>query len=297
MVFGCLSFRPLALRPEDSISYKFTLNYEIGRRIVEEEQGGTNRAQYCKEVIRDLAARLTSDFGNGFSKSNLEYMRRFYLAYPGREIKIAQTLSGRFERSEPGVPSQIAQTVSGQFIAAAADPPFALSWSHYVFLLGLKEQERKFYEIEAAQQSWTLRDLRRQFDSGLYDMCVLEDLKEFGVHVVTVAPALKLWRDSVEWLGLSASDLPRVFSKDDKYRLKLDVKQSKHPLRLLFFLEWSVGKDEEVTVLAISPALALSKMMEFTHQQYLVTALGHQERFFELYADLLAGAQRQTRRL
>jgi hypothetical protein len=58
-------------------------NYEIGRRIVEEEQGGADRAQYGKEVIRELAARLTSEFGNGFSKSNLEYMRRFYIAYPG----------------------------------------------------------------------------------------------------------------------------------------------------------------------------------------------------------------------
>jgi hypothetical protein len=72
------------------------MNYEIGRRIVQGEQGGADRAQYGKEIIKELAARLTSDFGNGFSKSNLEYMRRFYLAYPGRNIQIAQTLSGRF---------------------------------------------------------------------------------------------------------------------------------------------------------------------------------------------------------
>jgi len=71
-------------------------NYEIGRRIVEREQGGADRAQYGKEVIKELAERLTSEFGNGFSKSNLEYMRRFYLAYPGRNIQIAQTLSRRF---------------------------------------------------------------------------------------------------------------------------------------------------------------------------------------------------------
>jgi hypothetical protein len=125
-------------------------NYEIGRRIVEEEQVGAARAQYGKEVIRDLAARLTSEFGNGFSKSNLEYMRRFYIAYPGRDPQIAQTLSGRS-------------------VTPAAEQPFALSWSHYVFLLGLNEQERKFYEIEATQQNWTLRDLKRQFNSGLYE--------------------------------------------------------------------------------------------------------------------------------
>ena len=134
-------------------------NYEIGRRIVEEEQGGADRAQYGKEVIRELAARLTTEFGNGFSKSNLEYMRRFYIAYPGRDPQIAQTLSGRS-------------------VTPAAEQPFALSWSHYVFLLGLNEQERKFYEIEATQQNWTLRDLKRQFNSGLYERLALSRNKK-----------------------------------------------------------------------------------------------------------------------
>jgi hypothetical protein len=57
-------------------------NLEIGRRIVEEEQRGKDRAAYGKEVVKELANRLTGEFGQGFSKSNLEYMRRFYLAYP-----------------------------------------------------------------------------------------------------------------------------------------------------------------------------------------------------------------------
>src|SRR5882724_11836022 len=89
-------------------------NYEIGRRIVEYEQGGADRAQYGKEVIKELAQRLTSDFGNGFSKSNLEYMRRFYLSYPGRDVQIAQTQSGLFGEVDKSFPSSIAQTVSGQ---------------------------------------------------------------------------------------------------------------------------------------------------------------------------------------
>ena len=87
-------------------------NYEIGRRIVEREQGGADRAQYGKEVIKELAERLTSEFGNGFSKSNLEYMRRFYLAYPDRNIQIAQTLSGRFAGLENEPAPSIAQTAS-----------------------------------------------------------------------------------------------------------------------------------------------------------------------------------------
>jgi len=153
-------------------------NYEIGRRIVDKEQGGADRAQYGKEVLRELAARLTSEFGSGFSKSNLEYMRRFYLTYTERGAQIAQTPSGQFSEIERGISSQTTQTVSGQSTAQAAISPFTLSWSHYVFLLGLNDNERNFYEIEATQQNWTLRDLRRQFDSGLYERLALSRNKE-----------------------------------------------------------------------------------------------------------------------
>jgi hypothetical protein len=59
-------------------------NYEIGRRIFEQEQQGADRAQYGKELVRELATRLTAEFGSGFSISNLKYMRQFYLVYPER---------------------------------------------------------------------------------------------------------------------------------------------------------------------------------------------------------------------
>ena len=72
-------------------------NFEIGRRIVEEEQRGDDRAAYGEEVVQVLAERLTGEFGSGFSKSNLEYMRRFYLAYSDRIPEIAQTPSGHWE--------------------------------------------------------------------------------------------------------------------------------------------------------------------------------------------------------
>jgi hypothetical protein len=72
-------------------------NYEIGRRIFEQEQQGADRTQYGKELVQDLAARLTGEFGSGFSKTNLEYMRLFYLAYPGRTPQIAQTASGQLQ--------------------------------------------------------------------------------------------------------------------------------------------------------------------------------------------------------
>jgi predicted nuclease of restriction endonuclease-like (RecB) superfamily len=151
-------------------------NFEIGRHIVEHEQQGKDRADYGKELLTHLADRLTREFGKGFARSNIAYMRSFYLAYTGR-AQIVQTLSGQLPGpgKEAGPENfTIVQTASGQSPAH-----FRLSWSHYVFLLGIKNaDERSFYEIEAAEQSWTLRELKRQFDSGLYERLALSRDKE-----------------------------------------------------------------------------------------------------------------------
>src|ERR1017187_5348662 len=96
-------------------------NYEIGRQIVEQEQMGAERAQYGKELLNELAARLTGEFGNGFSVSSLRYMRQFYLAYPERIAPIRQTVSGEF----PAFPiaqtltAPIHQTLSGELQTSA----------------------------------------------------------------------------------------------------------------------------------------------------------------------------------
>jgi predicted nuclease of restriction endonuclease-like (RecB) superfamily len=145
-------------------------NYEVGRRIVEQEQRGADRAEYGKQLLKDLAKHLAAEFGNGFSRSNLEYMRRFYLTYPNRGKQISQTLSG--ELSVPFSPLSKSHTVSG-ISTTDEDRGFTLSWSHYVFLLGLEEPQRAFYEIEASQQGWTLRELKRQFNAGLYERLAL----------------------------------------------------------------------------------------------------------------------------
>ncbi|MFH1708192.1 MAG: PDDEXK nuclease domain-containing protein [Planctomycetota bacterium] len=92
-------------------------NFEIGRCIVEYEQKGERRAEYGELLMRTLAARLTEEFGRGFSKSNLEYMRRFYLAYQDRG-EIAQSVTGQSQRNAIGQKltdqSQIAQLPTGQ---------------------------------------------------------------------------------------------------------------------------------------------------------------------------------------
>ena len=124
--------------------------YRIGMYMVEHEQQGRARADYGKALLDNLATRLTAEFGRGFSRSSLASMRSFYLAYPGR-MPIVQAASGQ------SAPPWIVQTASGPLPQA-----FRLSWSHYVFLLGIKNpDERSFYEIEAAEQSWTVRELIR----------------------------------------------------------------------------------------------------------------------------------------
>jgi len=195
-------------------------NFEIGRHIVEQEQRGEARAAYGKEVLSGLAERLATEFGNGYSRSNLEYMRRFFLEYCER-LPISQTASGKLAATGKS------QTQSGQlprldqeagtenFLIIQTPPgqsmvPFRLSWSHYVFLLGIKNSdERSFYEIEAASQSWTLRELKRQFDSGLYERLALsrdkEGIRQLARQGQIVSQPQDLLKEPLvlEFLGLS----------------------------------------------------------------------------------------------
>lgn len=175
-------------------------NFEIGRLIVEHEQRGTARAEYGKRLLEELAERLTTEFGRGFSRSNLQNMRRFFLQYQDRLppicqkasgelplVKIRQKPSGEFMAMAPTPSGEsqagtMAPTPSDQFAlvseALAGKPipamSFTLSWSHYVFLMGINdENERSFYEIEASQSGWSLPELKRQFDSSLYERLAL----------------------------------------------------------------------------------------------------------------------------
>lgn len=130
-----------------SINATITTTYFlIGKRIVEEEQGGVERAEYGKNLIKNLSKKLTENYGKGFSERNLEQMRKFYLTY------------------------SISQTVSAEF---------KLSYSHYLTLMRINNiEERNFYEIEAINNGWSLRELKRQMDSALYERLVLSRDKE-----------------------------------------------------------------------------------------------------------------------
>ena len=154
-------------------TFQVMTNFEIGRRIVEHEQKGAKRAAYGAEVLKELSARLTAEFGRGFSKANLEYMRRFYMEWQNRVTQIAQTASGKSTEVEIG-PLASDELAIQQTPAAKFKGAFTLSWSHYIELMGIKDpEERCFYEIESRQSNWDVRELRRQKASCLYERLAL----------------------------------------------------------------------------------------------------------------------------
>ena len=209
-------------------------NFEIGRHIVEHEQQGETRAGYGKEVVQNLAERLTVEFGQGFSLSNLKLMRQFFVQFRDRADQIGLTASGQFKKTK-------SPTVSGQLPQSIQSPrpldqrPFSLSWSHYVFLLGIKNpDERSFYEVEGTSQNWTLRELKRQFDSSLYERLALsrdkEGIRQLAQQGQLVSQPKDLFKEPLvlEFLGLgeqvrySESDLESaIISQIEHFLLEL----------------------------------------------------------------------------
>lgn len=181
--------------------------FDIGRHIVMQEQQGETRADYGKRLLSVLAERLSAEFGRGFSRSNIAYMRGFYLAYQERARNV-QPVRKEFARSPTTRNDnafRIVQTTSGQ-----SSPLFSLSWSSYVFLLGIKNtDERNFYEIEACKQGWTLRELKRQFDTSLYERLALsrdkEGIRQLSRHGQIVSQPKDILKEPLvlEFLGLN----------------------------------------------------------------------------------------------
>ncbi len=160
-----------------SVNAVMTATYwEMGRRMIEFEQGGSERARYGERMLKRLSRDLTRRLGRGFSLTNLKQMRKFYLL--DRGIEGERTSSGPSVR---GSSSQKGQTASDLLNAAppvnAMSPGvetlgrrFPLPWSHYVELLKVeKPQARAFYEAEALRCGWTVRQLERQITTLFYE--------------------------------------------------------------------------------------------------------------------------------
>lgn len=127
--------------------------WNVGRIIVEHEQNSQERAAYGKQTLKALSKELTKEFGKGFSVSNIQFMRRFYQTY------------------------QIQQTVSVK-----------LSWSHYCELLTISDADkRSFYEKESINSGWSIRELKRQISTSLYERLLLSEGKTNKETVLALA--------------------------------------------------------------------------------------------------------------
>ena len=189
--------------------------FEIGKLIVEEEQNGKERAEYGKQILKELSNKLKNEFGKGFSEDNLSNMRKFYLTY---NLQISETLSRKSD-----------------LLVVQDQNNFTLSWSHYLKLMRIEEvNERKFYENESAKNNWSLRELQRQYDSALYTRLVLSRNKEGVLNLSEQGLVLEKPQDAIkdlyvlEFMGLpekseySESDLEqKLIDKLENFLLEL----------------------------------------------------------------------------
>lgn len=191
--------------------------YEIGRMIVEEEQHGQNRAAYGKQIMQELSKYLTEKFGKGFSVANLKNIRQFYRVYSTDQI--SETVFSQFENLP----------------AVSTGRKFYLSWSHYLKLMRMDNMdERHFYEIESVKNDWSLTELKRQYNSSLYERIALSTDKDKVYRLALEGQKVETAKDAVkdpyvlEFLGLkelpeySESELEsRIIDNLQKFLLEL----------------------------------------------------------------------------
>ncbi len=179
--------------------------YEIGRYIVEDEQYGKHKAEYGKQVIIKLSERLSAQFGAGWSEDTLSNCRKFYKTY------------SRTRSSQTSPDKSKVNVHNTNFLNAVSEiqntlphlRKFALSWSHYLVLMRIKDENaRNFYEIESRKQNWSVRWLQRQVSSSLYERLALSKNKEEVMRLAKEGQAVEKPSDiiknpiTLEFLGL-----------------------------------------------------------------------------------------------
>jgi predicted nuclease of restriction endonuclease-like (RecB) superfamily len=208
--------RGCAVRAVDG--YLVVRNWFFGWYIVEYEQNGSDRAEYGTATLNKLSAALKKSIGRGFSVDSLEQMRRFYMTYKNLfpKMNMPETVSRILGSEISETASRISKSLTTASPASSNSwsveiiHQIRLSWSHYVVLLTIdNSDERRFYEIEAAENNWSVRELERQVASSLYERLALSRdkeevrrLSEEG-HVVEKAADLIKNPFVLEFLGLA----------------------------------------------------------------------------------------------
>jgi len=210
----CETHEAMRQRAARSINIELVVrNWLFGCYIVEYEQKGKDRAEYGRKVLKQLSALLSQELGRGFSVDSLEQMRRFFSEYKTifSLTKKSETESRILSAHISETPSRIfdfQQTKSNDWILKLASK-FHLGWSHYVTLLSVdNSEERKFYEIEAVKNSWSVRELERQISSSLYERLALSrnkgEINRLSKEGLTIEKPADLIKNPfvLEFLGL-----------------------------------------------------------------------------------------------
>ena len=153
--------------------------FEVGRYIIEDEQGGKLRAEYGKGILKGVSARLTASLGKGWSVENLTAMRKFYVLY-------SKSVTSGYDIQETEIPTTGLEIQIENRNHRLRNHQFVLTWSHYLILTHVSNPEaRRFYEIEAYKQQWSKRQLQRQIGSGLYERLALSRDKDEVMRLAT----------------------------------------------------------------------------------------------------------------
>jgi len=189
--------------------------WHIGREIVQELQKGKNRAEYGKQIIKELSVKLNKKYGKGFSSTNLWYFRQFYVVYSNRRPKIRHKACGELISMEKfhkpcGVLDDLSLAVEKSEALQGFSP--LLSWSHYRTLSKVEHKnERLFYEIEAEKEGWSVPVLERQIHSFLFARLLKSKDKNGVLKLATEGQAVKNPADIIkepyilDFLGLPDS--------------------------------------------------------------------------------------------
>lgn len=181
---------------ERSVNHEMVKAYFlIGQEIVEEEQKGKERAEYGEQILQKLSVKLQRDYIRGFGVDTLEQARKFFLIYQVNE----------------GM-GEISDTVCRKSVVPNFSPN--LSWSHYRELIKIRKSDaRKFYEIEAINNNWSVRELQRQIGSLLFERLSVSKDKEGVMALAQQGQEIKSPVDAIkdpmvlEFLGLPESHL------------------------------------------------------------------------------------------